>query len=289
MTDHAPLQWLSPQKMEGLLCRWALAMQEYNFSIVYRTGSSNGNADGLSRCLLLTTNKLTPVAVTSTRGITDSLQSEQQADPILQQVHKAVSASTDKPIDWHHRYYQMWHQLSITDDVICRTYKPDPNMDMVTVPLLPPGQRQRTLHMCHDVPSAGHQGIAKTLKRVKQEGYWVGMAKDVYSYCTNCLLCQKAKLPFPPCPPLVNTPIGKQWQILAIDILEVPVSSKNNHYLLVIMDYFTKWAEAVPLPDQKAKSISNAIIKLWSSFGIPVVIHSDHQGRILKVVYSKKC
>ena len=33
-------------------------------------------------------------------------------------------------------------------------------MDMVTVPLLPPAQRQRTLHMCHDVPSAGHQGIA---------------------------------------------------------------------------------------------------------------------------------
>ena len=275
MTDHAPLQWLSAQKMEGLLCHWALAMQEYNFSIVYRTGSSNGNA----------ANQLTPVAVTSTRGITDSLQSEQQADPILQQVHKAVSASTDKPIDWHHshqsplhRYYQMWHQLSITDGVVCRTYKPDPNMDMVTVPLLPPAQRQRTLHMCHDVPSAGHQGIAKTLKRVKQEAYWVGMAKYVYSYCTNCLVCQKAKLPLPPRAPLVNTPIGKPWQMLAIDILEVPVSFKNNRYLLVIMDYFTKWAEAVPLPDQKAKSISNAIIKLCSSFGIPDVIHSD-QGR----------
>ena len=151
-------------------------------------------------------------------------------------------------------------------------------MDMVTVPLLPPAQRQHTLQMCHDVPSVGHQGIAKTLKRVKQEAYWVGMAKDVYSYCTNCLVCQKAKLPLPPRAPLVNTPIGKPWQMLAIDILEVPVSAKNNRYLLVIMDYFTKWAEAVPLPDQKAKSISNAIIKLCSSFGIPDVIHSD-QGR----------
>ena len=36
VTDHAPLLWLSAQKMEGLLCRWALALQEYNFSIVYK-------------------------------------------------------------------------------------------------------------------------------------------------------------------------------------------------------------------------------------------------------------
>ena len=49
LTDHAPLQWLSAQKMEGMLCRWALAMQEYDFHIVYRKGSLNANADALSR------------------------------------------------------------------------------------------------------------------------------------------------------------------------------------------------------------------------------------------------
>jgi len=49
LTDHAPLQWLSAQKMEGLLCRWALALQEYDFKIVYRKGTLNANADALSR------------------------------------------------------------------------------------------------------------------------------------------------------------------------------------------------------------------------------------------------
>ena len=49
ITDHAPLQWLSAQKMEGMLCRWALALQEYDFDIVHRKGSLNGNADALSR------------------------------------------------------------------------------------------------------------------------------------------------------------------------------------------------------------------------------------------------
>ena len=45
--------------------------------------------------------------------------------------------------------------------------------------------------------------------------------------------------------------------MLAADILEVPVSRHNNRYLLVVMDYFTKWAEAVPLRDQTATSISD--------------------------------
>ena len=49
LTDHAPLQWLSAQKMEGMLCRWASALQVYEFQIVYRQGSLNANADTLSR------------------------------------------------------------------------------------------------------------------------------------------------------------------------------------------------------------------------------------------------
>ena len=77
MTDHAPLQWLSAQKMEGLLCRWALAMQEYNFIIVYRTGSFNGNADALSRSPLQTASQSAPVAVTSARETSEPLQQQQ--------------------------------------------------------------------------------------------------------------------------------------------------------------------------------------------------------------------
>ncbi len=62
ITDHAPLQWLSAQKMEGMLCRWALAMQEYDFQIVYRKGTLNANADALSQCNRSDTH---PCAVTS--------------------------------------------------------------------------------------------------------------------------------------------------------------------------------------------------------------------------------
>ena len=66
--------------------------------------------------------------------------------------------------------------------------------------------------------------------------------------------------------------------MLAVDILEVPVSHNNYRYLLVVMDYFTKWADAIPLRDQKATTIADAVIKLCSNFGLPDVLHLD-QGR----------
>ena len=71
MTDHAPLQWLSAQKMEGLLCRWALAMQEHSFDIVYHKGTENTNADSLS-CNPVSDSPV--VAITSSQSITDDIQ-----------------------------------------------------------------------------------------------------------------------------------------------------------------------------------------------------------------------
>ena len=38
---HEPLKWLAGQKMEGILYRWAVALQEYDFKIVYRKGTLN--------------------------------------------------------------------------------------------------------------------------------------------------------------------------------------------------------------------------------------------------------
>lgn len=48
LTDQAPLLWLSAQKMEGMLARWPLAMQEYSFTAQHWKGKDNGNADALS-------------------------------------------------------------------------------------------------------------------------------------------------------------------------------------------------------------------------------------------------
>ena len=101
------------------------------------------------------------------------------------------------------------------------------------------------------------------------------MAKDIDLHCRECLECQKSKLPLPSKAPMVNMPVGQPWQMIAVDVLKVPPSTRNNRYLLVIQDYFTKWATAIPMADQTASRIKTELTKLFSVMGLPQVVHSD--------------
>ena len=94
-TDHEPLQWLSTQKMEGMLCHWALAMQEYDFNIIHSKGSINTNADALLQlpppsCAL---------TVTLPHYSLSELKKAQSLDPIISVVHKTQLQSCDVPHD----------------------------------------------------------------------------------------------------------------------------------------------------------------------------------------------
>ena len=279
-TDHAPLQWLSEQKMEGMLCRWALAMQEFSFKIVYRKGSVNTNADALSR---LSPNRCA-VTISMPSDSLSHLQDAQLKDPTISQVYHTLSESSGIPSDkkWNQpllrRFKQLWKQLLITDGTVYRKYSPGPLEPVITVPVLPPSAQHDALRLSHDVPTAGHQGVEKTLQKLRKVAYWVNMAKDVDQYCRNCLTCQQSKVSLPQRAPLQNVPIGQPWQMVAVDILQVPLSTNNNRYLLVLQDYFTKWADAVPLPDQTASRITTALINFFCTYGPPQIIHSD-QGR----------
>ena len=76
------------------------------------------------------------------------------------------------------------------------------------------------------------------------------MSADVEKYCRQGVVCQWCKLSIPQKASMYSIPIGKPWEMIIVDVLEVPASYQNNRYLLVIQDYFTKWVEAIPLPDQ---------------------------------------
>ena len=88
--------------------------------------------------------------------------------------------------------------------------------------------RAAALHRCHDDPSGGHLGYEKTLHKLQQEAYWAYMSQDVEQHCRQCTKCNASKPPAPQRAPMTSVLIGKPWQMVAEDILEVSVSSTTE-------------------------------------------------------------
>ena len=151
-------------------------------------------------------------------------------------------------------------QFLLVEGIVCCRYSLGPDSELITFPIIPQAQQQDALHQAHDIPGSGHQGHDKSLQKLWE---CVAMSLKLILYCMECTICQQAKLLTPTkAPTLMSPPIGRPWEMLAIDVLEIPLSTKGNHYLLV-QDYFIKWAEAFPMPDQTAKWITDILVKSY--------------------------
>ena len=65
---------------------------------------------------------------------------------------------------------------------------------------------------------------------------------------------------------------------MGIDLIELPVSSSGNRYCITLTDYFSKWAEAMPIPTKEARHIADFLYQMIFRHGCPEEIISD-QGR----------
>ena len=154
--------------------------------------------------------------------------------------------------------------------------------------IVPTCLRKQFLQIAHD--QAGHQGSDRTLARLSELAYWVGMGKDAGHYCNHCTTCQITKAPPNQAAPLQPIVANRPWEMTAVDILKVSMSSRGNQYLLVIQDYFSKWPFAVPLPDQKAGTIVRALKdQIFTLVGPPHKLHSDQGRNFESYILSQLC
>ncbi len=78
--------------------------------------------------------------------------------------------------------------------------------------------------------------------------------------------------------PLQQELSGALFDRVAFDeIGPLPITANGNRFILTMIDYFSKWAEAYSLPNHKAETVADCIVKRWiAHHGIPVMIHSDN-------------
>ncbi|GBM63810.1 hypothetical protein AVEN_262699-1 [Araneus ventricosus] len=57
-----------------------------------------------------------------------------------------------------------------------------------------------------------------------------------------------------------------------------------------MMDYFTKWPEAIPLPDQEASTVAEELARAWiSSYGVPMTLHSNQGKNFNSAPFTELC
>ena len=179
--------------------------------------------------------------------------------------------------------WQMYNQLGslyLHDDVLCRKFEPLNGSEPYLQQIVPPALVSEIISSLHGSTTAGHLGTHKTIEKIRQRFYWPGFKEDVKHYIRCCEPCQKRAGP-----PKTHRHSLVEWQPsypfhhIGLDFLGPLPLSNGNKYIMLIGDHFTKWYEAIPLPNQKAETTADALLNNWiSRFGCPHSIHTD-QGK----------
>ena len=112
----------------------------------------------------------------------------------------------------------------------------------------------------------------------KAQFYWPGMSEDVANFCRSCDVCQKTvvkgrvskaslgRIPL----------IGVPFQRIAIDLMGpfIPSARKHTH-ILTIVDYATRYVEAIPLKSISTVDVAEALVSVYRRVGIPAEVLSD--------------
>ena len=179
----------------------------------------------------------------------------------------------------------------IKEGVLCRICVPGPRQDPIVLIVLKESVVPVVLKQLHDDPLGGHFGVEKTLGRVRERYHWHKFTVDTTEFIRTCDTCQRRTGPKPtPRAMLESVPVGGPFEMIAMDILELPLTTKGNRYALVVSDYFTRWPEAFALKDQKAETVARTFVDgVVSRHGIPSVLYSDQGPNFESSLIKEMC
>ncbi|KAK3083689.1 hypothetical protein FSP39_001513 [Pinctada imbricata] len=323
-TDNAAVSWMRNLKAPtGQVARWLQELGTFDLEVVHRTGRKNGNADALSRspcksCQRQMKNdieqegedeELTDEHICATTcdksvegtelwSVTD-IRNSQLLDENIKLFLIAKEAGDLRP-EWEEIsslgpevkiLWNQWDRLHIRNGLLCRLWQDKKTPGSRYQIVVPTAKRDDALKYHHDIPSSGHLGHEKTLSRLKQKFYWPSMKETVKEYCSSCLPCATKKTHQRTKAPLGSYVAGGPNERIQIDIFgPLPKTTLGNKFILVICDCFTKWTMAVPIVNQEAITVANALLKHYICFfGVPLQIHTDRGKCFESTVFQELC
>ncbi|KAK4403960.1 Transposon Ty3-G Gag-Pol polyprotein [Sesamum angolense] len=272
LPKHLNIKVLAIQKKaKPRLIRWILLLQEFDLTIKEKKSAENLVADHLSR--LVTNNDPTPLNnefpdehLHIVRGITPWY-----ADLVnflvtgtlprdLSRARKDKIRSEAKYFVWDDPY--LWKFCS---DQLIRRCVPETEIPSI-------------LEFCHSYACGGHFGPKGTTRKILECGlFWPNMFRDAYSFCKSCENCKKVGNINPrhqmPLSPILVCEVFDVW---GIDFMGPFPSSFGKSYIILGVDYVSKWVEAKATRTDDAKTVVDFVkANIFSRFGMPRAIISD--------------
>ena len=141
-------------------------------------------------------------------------------------------------------------------------------------PFIPTSMRKDVFQRIHNL---SHPGVRTTQKQLSERYVWTNMSRDIRDWTTQCLACQRTKVTRHNRTPIQAIPTtGGKFSQVHLDLVGPLPINKGQRYIMTAVDRYTRWPEAIPLPDATASTVADAFIAHWvSRYGVPESITTD--------------
>ncbi|KAK8925800.1 hypothetical protein KSP39_PZI018378 [Platanthera zijinensis] len=274
-TDHAAIHFLMEKKdAKPRLIRWVLLLQEFDVEIKDRKGADNPVADHLSRI------ECSQPSLHS--EINEKFPDEwlfaisESTTPWYADIVNYIASNIMPPELTYQQRKRFMHQVRsyLWDD----PYLFKVGADGVVRRCVPEEEVKFILEKCHNSPYGGHFMGDRTAMKVLEAGFfWPNLFRDSREFVKQCDRCQRSdnlrKTDEMPMNTILEVELFDVW---GIDFMGPFVSSNGNLYILLAVDYVSKWVEAIATPKNDAKVVLNFLKNfLFNRFGTPRAIISD--------------